>query len=34
MPHPEHAVEALTGSGTDGLPFFTSLASLTNQVFA
>jgi phosphoribosylformylglycinamidine synthase I len=22
MPHPEHAVEALTGAGTDGLPFF------------
>ncbi len=29
MPHPEHAVEALTGPGTDGLAFFTSvLASL------
>ena len=26
MPHPEHAVEALTGAGTDGLGFFTSLA--------
>ena len=25
MPHPEHAVEALTGPGTDGLPFFQSL---------
>jgi phosphoribosylformylglycinamidine synthase len=25
MPHPEHAVEALTGSGTDGLAFFSSL---------
>ncbi|HVU73291.1 MAG TPA: phosphoribosylformylglycinamidine synthase subunit PurQ [Mycobacteriales bacterium] len=25
MPHPEHAVEELTGSGTDGLPFFTSV---------
>jgi phosphoribosylformylglycinamidine synthase len=25
MPHPEHAVEALTGPGTDGLAFFTSL---------
>ncbi|MBB0242972.1 phosphoribosylformylglycinamidine synthase subunit PurQ [Streptomyces alkaliphilus] len=24
MPHPEHAVEDLTGSGTDGLGFFTS----------
>jgi phosphoribosylformylglycinamidine synthase subunit PurQ / glutaminase len=26
MPHPEHAVEDLTGAGTDGLAFFTSLA--------
>jgi phosphoribosylformylglycinamidine synthase len=26
MPHPEHAVEALTGPGTDGLGFFLSLA--------
>ena len=25
MPHPEHAVEALTGPGIDGLGFFTSL---------
>jgi phosphoribosylformylglycinamidine synthase subunit PurQ / glutaminase len=25
MPHPEHAVDALTGPGTDGLPFFTAL---------
>ncbi len=25
MPHPEHAVEALTGPSTDGLAFFTSL---------
>jgi phosphoribosylformylglycinamidine synthase len=25
MPHPEHAVEALTGPGSDGLGFFTSL---------
>jgi phosphoribosylformylglycinamidine synthase subunit PurQ / glutaminase len=25
MPHPEHAVESLTGPGTDGLAFFTSL---------
>ena len=25
MPHPEHAVEALTGPSTDGLPFFTSV---------
>ncbi|MEY9214167.1 phosphoribosylformylglycinamidine synthase subunit PurQ [Thermobifida halotolerans] len=30
MPHPEHAVEALTGPSTDGLGFFTSvLAHLT-----
>jgi phosphoribosylformylglycinamidine synthase len=28
MPHPEHAVEALTGAGTDGLGFFTSLAGV------
>ena len=26
MPHPEHAVEPLTGAGTDGLGLFTSLA--------
>jgi phosphoribosylformylglycinamidine synthase subunit PurQ / glutaminase len=26
MPHPEHAVDVLTGAGTDGLPFFTWLA--------
>ena len=25
MPHPEHAVEALTGPATDGLGFFTSI---------
>ena len=25
MPHPEHAVEDLTGPTTDGLPFFTSV---------
>lgn len=25
MPHPEHAVEQLTGPTTDGLPFFTSI---------
>jgi phosphoribosylformylglycinamidine synthase I len=31
MPHPEHAVEDLTGPGTDGLTFFTSvLKSLVN----
>ena len=28
MPHPEHAVEDLTGAGTDGLGFFTGLAAL------
>jgi phosphoribosylformylglycinamidine synthase len=27
MPHPEHAVEDLTGPGTDGLAFFTSVLS-------
>ena len=27
MPHPEHAVEALVGPGTDGLAFFTSVLS-------
>ena len=25
MPHPEHAIDSLTGSSTDGLPFFTSV---------
>ena len=31
MPHPEHAVEDLTGPTTDGLPFFTSvLKALVN----
>ena len=31
MPHPEHAVEDLTGPSTDGLPFFTSIVtSLVN----
>jgi phosphoribosylformylglycinamidine synthase len=25
MPHPEHAIEALTGPSTDGLGFFTSV---------
>jgi len=25
MPHPEHAVDPLTGPGADGLPFFTSV---------
>jgi phosphoribosylformylglycinamidine synthase len=27
MPHPEHAIDALTGPGTDGLGFFASLVS-------
>lgn len=32
MPHPEHAVEALTGPTTNGLPFFTSiLTALVNR---
>ena len=32
MPHPEHAVEALTGPSTDGLGFFTSiLARLADE---
>lgn len=35
MPHPEHAVELLTGPTCDGLPFFTSiLASLAAGVRA
>jgi len=25
MPHPEHAIDALTGPGVDGLGFFTSV---------
>jgi phosphoribosylformylglycinamidine synthase subunit PurQ / glutaminase len=33
MPHPEHAVEALTGPGTEGLGFFTSLARTAEKVF-
>jgi len=32
MPHPEHAVDALTGPTTEGLPFFTSV--LTSLVSA
>jgi phosphoribosylformylglycinamidine synthase subunit PurQ / glutaminase len=27
MPHPEHAIDALTGPGTDGLKFFSSVLS-------
>jgi phosphoribosylformylglycinamidine synthase I len=29
MPHPEHAVEDLTGAGTDGLGFFAGLTALS-----
>ena len=29
MPHPEHAVDPLTGAGTDGLGFFTSVLQRT-----
>ena len=25
MPHPEHAIDPLTGPSADGLPFFTSI---------
>ena len=32
MPHPEHAVEDLTGPGTDGLGFFTSVLKELVQV--
>ncbi len=34
MPHPEHSVESLTGTGTDGLGFFTSLGSAAAAVLA
>ena len=35
MPHPEHAVEALTGPSVDGLGFFTSVLShLSGRVSA
>jgi phosphoribosylformylglycinamidine synthase len=27
MPHPEHAVDALTGPSADGLGFFTSVVA-------
>ncbi len=30
MPHPEHAVDPLTGPTTDGLPFFQSILSMIN----
>ena len=29
MPHPEHAIDPLTGPGTDGLGFFTSILALS-----
>ncbi|MEO9137922.1 MAG: phosphoribosylformylglycinamidine synthase subunit PurQ, partial [Jatrophihabitans sp.] len=28
MPHPEHAIEPLTGPGVDGLRFFLSLTGV------
>jgi phosphoribosylformylglycinamidine synthase len=35
MPHPEHAIDPLTGPGTDGLGFFTSvLRSVAGGVLA
>ncbi|MBV9592640.1 MAG: phosphoribosylformylglycinamidine synthase subunit PurQ [Actinobacteria bacterium] len=34
MPHPEHAVESLTGPGTDGLGFFLSLIGVRDEVDA
>jgi len=34
MPHPEHAVEALTGPGTDGLGFFRSLLAVADEAAA
>jgi phosphoribosylformylglycinamidine synthase len=32
MPHPEHAVEVLTGPSVDGLGFFTSLLKFLTGV--
>ena len=32
MPHPEHAVEDLTGPSTDGLAFFTSVLNAVANV--
>lgn len=32
MPHPEHSVEELTGSGTDGLAFFTSVSRMLERI--
>ncbi len=34
MPHPEHAVEELTGTGTDGLAFFLAIAGAPTAVTA
>ena len=31
MPHPEHAIEALTGPGADGLPIFSSVLTYLGQ---
>ena len=31
MPHPEHAIDTLTGPTADGLPFFTSVLSFLNS---
>jgi phosphoribosylformylglycinamidine synthase subunit PurQ / glutaminase len=30
MPHPEHAVDPLTGPSADGLGFFTSVVAFTS----
>jgi phosphoribosylformylglycinamidine synthase I len=32
MPHPEHAIDALTGPTADGLPFFSSIATVVTQM--
>ena len=32
MPHPEHAIEELTGPGTDGLGFFASAVTALAEV--
>ncbi len=32
MPHPEHAVDALTGPSADGLRFFTSVVAFASVV--
>jgi phosphoribosylformylglycinamidine synthase len=30
MPHPEHAIDPLTGPSADGLAFFTSVVALVS----